>query len=166
MRAQSIVIQRVSVVSTRRFEDVMQRLTLMLGQPDMTSFHDAVKSATLAELSAVVDRSVESSALMELARFDAGAVLRKEPGGHAARIVRLMIGNPLLMKEMARSVHDAAAYAPVTVLIDERRDGVHLSYDLMESLLAPYCETEVVEVARALDVKVTSLMERAAIDTV
>ena len=29
-------------------------------------------------------------------------------------------------------------YAPVTVLVDERSDGVHISYDRMVSLLAPY----------------------------
>ena len=42
------------------------------------------------------------------------------------------------MKEMAKTVPDAASYAPVTILIDERADGVHLSYDSMASLLAPY----------------------------
>jgi hypothetical protein len=49
-----------------------------------------------------------------------------------------VIGNPLIMKEMVKHVPDAASYAPVTVLIDERGDGVHLSYDLMASFLAPY----------------------------
>ena len=42
------------------------------------------------------------------------------------------------MKEMAKTVPDAAAYAPITILVDERADGVHLSYDSMASLLAPY----------------------------
>jgi hypothetical protein len=37
------------------------------------------------------------------------------------------------MKEMVKNVPDAGSYAPVTVLIDERPDGVHLSYDKMES---------------------------------
>jgi hypothetical protein len=43
--------------------------------------------------------------------------------------VRLVIGNPLVMKEMAKHVPDAGSYAPVTVLVDEREDGMHLSYD-------------------------------------
>ena len=42
------------------------------------------------------------------------------------------------MKEMAKQVPDAGSYAPVTVLVDERADGVHISYDRMASLLAPY----------------------------
>jgi hypothetical protein len=42
------------------------------------------------------------------------------------------------MTEMAKHVPDAGAYAPVTVLVDERRDGVHLSYDGMASFLSTY----------------------------
>lgn len=30
------------------------------------------------------------------------------------------------MKEMVKTVPDAASYAPVTILVDERADGVHL----------------------------------------
>ena len=51
---------------------------------------------------------------------------------------RRVIGNPLIIKEMAKRVPDAGSYAPVTVLVDERPDGVHISYDRMASLLAPY----------------------------
>jgi len=32
---------------------------------------------------------------------------------------------------MAKRVPDAGSYAPVTVLVDERHDGVHVSYDRM-----------------------------------
>jgi Domain of unknown function DUF302 len=59
-------------------------------------------------------------------------------GDRASKSVRLVLGNPLIMKEMVAHVPDAASYAPVTVLIDERADGVHLSYDLTASFLAPY----------------------------
>jgi uncharacterized protein (DUF302 family) len=75
---------------------------------------------------------------MEMAHFDIGEVLRKELGHRAQKSVRLVIGNPLIMKEMVKHVPDAASYAPVTVLIDERPDGVHLSYHLMASFLAAY----------------------------
>src|SRR5690348_12390504 len=42
------------------------------------------------------------------------------------RIVRLVVGNPLIMKRMAAIVPDPAAYAPVTILVDERANVVHL----------------------------------------
>jgi uncharacterized protein (DUF302 family) len=99
---------------------------------------------------------------MEFVRFDAGEVLRKERGGQVPKTLRLVVGNPLIMKEMAKSVPDAASYAPVTILIDERGDGVHLSYDSMASLLAPYGSQEALAVARGLDAKIERLLVTAA----
>ena len=66
------------------------------------------------------------------------------------------------MKEMAKHVPDAGSYAPVTVLVDERADGVHLSYDRMASLLAPYENRDALEVARNLDRKIGDLLREAA----
>jgi len=66
------------------------------------------------------------------------------------------------MKRMAEHVPDAGSYAPVTILIDERQDGVHLSYDLMASFLAPYGNLAASQVARDLDSKVEALLTAAA----
>ena len=77
-------------------------------------------------------------------------------------MIRLVIGNPLIMREMAKHVPDAGSYAPVTVLVDERADGVHLSYDRMASLLAPHNNPEALKVARDLDEKVEALLSAAA----
>jgi hypothetical protein len=71
-------------------------------------------------------------------------------------------GNPLIMKETAKHVPNAGSYAPVTVLIDERPDGVHLSYDRMASLLAPHGNSEALKVARDLDAKVEGLLTMAS----
>ena len=60
-----------------------------------------------------------------------------ETGLAKPKIMRLVIGNPLLMKEMAKYVPDAGEYAPVTVLVDERATLVCiLSYDRMTSFLS------------------------------
>jgi hypothetical protein len=66
------------------------------------------------------------------------------------------------MKQMAQHVPDAGSYAPVTVLIDERDYGGHLSYDRMASLLKPYGNTEALKVAQDLDAKVETLLATAA----
>ena len=63
---------------------------------------------------------------------------------------------------MVVHVPDAASYAPVTILVDERADGVHLSYDTMESLLAAYENPDALAVARELDRKVAALLTAAA----
>ena len=158
-----ISVRRVSVVTPAPFEQVVQALTAAIGHPDMNAFHEAIAAAaTVAELEAVVHQAIGPSDLMEFARFDAGEVLRKERGAGGPKILRLVVGNPLIMKEMAKKVPDAAAYAPITILIDERADGVHLSYDSMASLLAPYGSPSALAVARDLDMKIVGLMETAA----
>jgi uncharacterized protein (DUF302 family) len=158
-----VQLRRVSVVSSRPFEEIVGRLTATIGRPDMNAFHNAVAAATtVADLKEVVHGAIGSSDLMEFVRFDAGEVLRKERNGQGPKILRLIVGNPLIMKEMAKAVPDAAAYAPITILIDERADGVHLSYDSMASLIAPYGSEPALAVARDLDAKIEALLETAA----
>jgi uncharacterized protein (DUF302 family) len=99
---------------------------------------------------------------MEFIEFDHGMVIRKGTESHSCKMVRLVIGNPLIMKEMAKHVPDAGSYAPVTVLVDERTDGVHISYDRMASLLGPYGNEDALNVARDLDVKVEDVLNQAA----
>jgi hypothetical protein len=131
-----VQVRRFSVVSFRPFEEIVKRLMATIGHPDMNAFHSAVAAArTVADLEEVVQGAIGSSDLMEFVRFDAGEVLRKERGGQGPKIVRLVVGNPLIMKEMAKTVPDAASYAPVTILVDERADGVHLSCDSMATSL-------------------------------
>ena len=163
MHTINVALRRVSVVSLRPFDEIVRRLMGTIGRPNMTAFHDAVASATtITDLEKVVQGAVGSSGLMEFVRFDAGDVLRHERSGRRPRSLRLVVGNPLLMKEMATVVPDAAAYAPVTILVDERSDGVHLSYDSMASLLAPYGSPTALAAALDLDTKVVALLDTAA----
>lgn len=156
-------VRRLTVISLRPFDEIVKRLTATIGHPKMNAFHDAVAAATtLAELEAVVHAAIGASELMEFIRFDSGDILRKERGGEGPLMLRLVVGNPLIMKEMAKIVPDAASYAPVTILIDERADGVHLSYDSMASLLAPYGSEAALVIARDLDAKIEILLETAA----
>jgi hypothetical protein len=53
-------------------------------------------------------------------------------------------------------------YPSPYILIDERSDGVHISYDLMASDLEPYGNLAALEVARNLDAKVEALLTAAA----
>ena len=162
MKTMEVQVQRLSVVSSRPFDEIVRRLTATIGRPDMKAFLSALESATsVAELEEIVRAAIGPSDLMEFARFDAGEVLRKG-GGRGPRILRFLVGNPLIMKEMARTTPDAASYAPVTILVDERADGVHLSYDSMASLLAPYRGEAALVVAKDLDAKIEHLLDAAA----
>jgi hypothetical protein len=47
--------------------------------------------------------------------------------------------------------------------VDERPDGVHLTYDKMASLLAPYGNPDALAVARDLDSKIENLLRESAV---
>jgi len=158
-----IDVERTTITSPQRFDVVVSRLAAAIGHPDMAAFSRAVAAArTVGDLERIVNAATGTSGLMEMARFDIGEVLGKESSVGVTKALRLVVGNPLIMKEMVKHVPDAASYAPVTVLIDERADGVCLSYDLMASLLAPYGNAEASAVARQLDDKVMALLTAAA----
>jgi nitrilase len=156
-------IRRVDVLSRRSFDEVVTRVTSTIGRPDIGAFHTALTATrTNADVETLVRSTIGSSELMEFARFDAGEVLRRDHDGPGPKILRLLVGNPLIMKQMAKAVPEAAGYAPVTLLIHERADGVHLSYDSMASLLAPFGNAAALAVARKLDDKIRALLETAA----
>jgi uncharacterized protein (DUF302 family) len=158
-----IEVERFSLTSSRPFDEVLAAIKGAVGNPDMVDFAKTTSAArTFAELESAVRKGLGRIGLMVFMELDQGAVIRKETGMDTPKIVRLIIGNPLIMKEMAKHVPDAGSYAPVTVLVDERTDGVHLSYDRMVSLLAPYRNPDALEVARSLDTKVEDLLRQAA----
>jgi hypothetical protein len=79
-----------------------------IGHADISAFHrDVAAVRTVADLQEVVGKA---SDLMEFFRFDSGEVLRKERGGQGPKMLRLLVGNPLIMKEMAKTVPDASLH--------------------------------------------------------
>jgi uncharacterized protein (DUF302 family) len=158
-----IEIERFSLTSSKPFDQVVAAVNAGVGHPDMAEFFRSTREArSFAELKSAVEKGLSKTGLMLFMQLDQGAVLQKEAGQETPRIIRLLIGNPLIMKEMAKHVPDAGSYAPVTVLVDERLDGVHLSYDRMSSFLKPYADTEALKVAKDLDAKVEALLASAA----
>lgn len=163
MAVRNVQVERVSVISSKPFDSVVQAVKAAIGRPDMVEFAKASKNArTFAELESSIQRGLSKNGLMLFMELDLGAVMQMETGKDTPKIVRLVIGNPLIMKEMAKHVPDAGSYAPVTVLVDERADGVHLSYDRMASQLAPYGNAAALAVARDLDSKVERILRESA----
>ena len=159
-----IPLRRFSVISSRPFDDVVQSLEAAIGRTDSAKFGSALRAASnTVELSILVEATIGPSGLMEFCRFDQGEVLRKDATQAHRRILRLIVGNPLIMKDLVTTVPDAASYAPITILVDQRDDGVHLSYDSMASLIAASKDQAALATARDLDDKVESLLSTAAI---
>jgi uncharacterized protein (DUF302 family) len=141
MGSKQVSADRFSVVSSKSFADVAAALDSVVGHPNLDEFWNEVCAAkTYSEMEQVVQRALAPSGFMEFARYDLGVFLQRERS-EAPNSVRIVIGNPLIMKDMVKHVPDAGSYLPVTILIDERPDGVHLSYDRMTSFLALVCAT-------------------------
>lgn len=163
MSTNQVVVERFSLTSSKSFAEVVSAIEAQVGHPDIRKFLSEIRAAKDdREVQRIVKEAVGPTDLMEFMRFDQGEVLRHELGPEGSNVVRLLIGNPLTMRKMAKHVRDAGSYAPVTVLVDERPDGVHISYDRMASLLGPYQNAEALEVARALDANVENLITAAA----
>src|SRR5712672_2153803 len=159
MTIAKVEVERFSLTSSKPFDAVVAALKSAVGQPDMVEFFRTTRAAnSFPDLERVVESGLGRTGLMLLAEFDLGDILRRVSGSKAPKIMRFLVGNPLIMKEMVKHVPDAGSYAPVTILIDERPDGVHMSYDRMASLLAPYENAEALRVAKDLDAKVEALL--------
>jgi len=159
----AVEMQRFSVTSSKPFEQVLAAIDAAVGHPDLGEFHRKLAlTKTYTAIEKIVHEVIGASGLMEFIRFDLGQVLRMEHGDRTPRSLRLVIGNPLIMKQMVEHVPDAGSYVPVTILIDERSDGVHVSYDTIASALAPYGSPKASKVAQDLDAKVIALLKAAA----
>jgi uncharacterized protein (DUF302 family) len=163
MTIAKVEVERFSLTSSKPFDAVVAALKSAVGQPDMVEFFKETRATnSFQDLDRVVQSGLGQTGLMLFAEFDLGDILRRESGSRTPRIIRLVIGNPLIMKEMVKHVPDAGSYAPVTILIDERPDGVHVSYNKMESYLLPYSSAEALAAARNLDTKITTLLRECA----
>ena len=164
MAIAKVEVERFSLTTAKPFEAVVAALKAEIGRPDIVEFFKATSVAkSYPDLERIVQSAVGRTGLMLFAEFDLGAVLRRETGLETPKVMRFLVGNPLIMKEMVKHVPDAGSYAPVTILVDERGDGGHVSYDKMESALLPYGSSAALVVARNLDAKITSLLQGCTI---
>jgi|ERR1700722_3796579 uncharacterized protein YidB (DUF937 family) len=103
---------------------------------------------------------------MRFLELELDTALALDPQAQASAglgLVRLIAGNPVTMGEMTRHVPDAGSYAPVTILIQELRDGgTRIAYDSVVSELAIYDDPAATQVAEKLDTEVLDLLREVS----
>jgi len=157
-----LTVERLSLISDKPFESVLAAIQRGIGHPKMEKFWEEIWSAdSFHRVESIVTAALSPTGLMQFWEFDDGGFIRKDRGEGTPNSMRLLVGNPLIMKQMTELVPDAAAYAPVTILIDERDGKVHVSYDRMASLLSVYDNPGATKIAEALDTKIETLMRTA-----
>jgi len=128
MTIRTVVVERMSVVSAKPFGAVVAAFEAAIGHPDMVEFGKTIPTAkTFADFQSAIGRGLGKTGLMVFLKLDHGSVLRKQTDLEKPKIARFIVGNPLIMKDMVRHVPDAGSYAPVTILVDERPEGVSLT---------------------------------------
>jgi uncharacterized protein (DUF302 family) len=158
-----IEVERLTIISSKPIERVVAGIKAAVGKPNIAEFWKSTHATeTYAELERTIEKVLGRTGFMLFAEFDHGAVVRKGTGRDTPKNFRLIIGNPLIMRRMVQHVPDAGSYAPVTILVDERSNGIHISYDRMTSFLAPYGNEEALKVALDLDSKVEALLNSVA----
>jgi uncharacterized protein (DUF302 family) len=162
MRVTQMTVERISMSSDKPFDAVLTAIREGIGRPDMNKLWEEIWSAgSFQRAEAIVSAVLGPTGLMQFGEFNDGDFIRKDMGTGTPQAMRLLIGNPLIMKQMTELVPDAAAYAPVTVLIDEREGRVQVSYDRMASLLSVYRNPGATKIAEGLDGKIETLIGNA-----
>jgi uncharacterized protein (DUF302 family) len=105
-----IKVERFSLTTSKPFDEVVAGVNGAISHPDMAEFGRSTHEArSFAELKSAVEKGLSKVGLMLFMQFDQGAVVRKETGHETPKMIRFIIGNPLIMKEMAKNVPDAGS---------------------------------------------------------
>ena len=164
-RVLEIPVRRHVFDSDQPFSYVLDGIFGGISQPDISAlFRELAASTSFEQFSDLVRQAQGSAGLMRFLRLDLDNALTLDPEAKdwsGRRIVRLIAGNPVTMGQMTRHVADAGSYAPVTILIEETRDGgTRVAYDTVASAIAPYHDAAASEVAERLDTEVLELLRR------
>lgn len=153
--------ERLCFTSTKAFEDVLAGLYRGISKPNFDELKQRLEKAhDLAEFAQIVKKAVGSAGLLEFLHLDLGAALRVGSSG-SYRMIRIIAGNPMIMRSMTQNAPAAGSYAPVTILIYQFGGDVRVCYDTLSSLLAAYDSPEARQIAQDLDNKVVRLIESA-----
>ena len=105
----TVEVERFSLTSSRPFDNILAAIKAMpSAHPDMVEFAKTTAAArTFPEFESTVQKGLGKTGLMLFMELDHGSVIRKATGRDKPRMVRLIMGNPLIMQQMARHVPDA-----------------------------------------------------------
>jgi uncharacterized protein (DUF302 family) len=155
---------RIEVDTSTSFGEVLSRLRELMGNTNVPEVVALAKAATTETeyVQAVEERFVGASGFMLFYEIDHGGWLSRF--GINRRVVRWILGNPLIAITMIR--HDVAAglFAPVEILVTENEDGqgAKITYVQPSSLMLIEENPPLREAATALDAKLAALIAKAA----
>jgi hypothetical protein len=165
-RVLEVTVHRHVFDTDRPLARVLDGIFSGISRPDIAQLFSKLEaSGTYQEFSALVEQAQGSAGLMRFLQLDLDHALSIDPeaeGWTGRRLVRLIAGNPVTMGQLTRHVPDAGSYAPVTILIEETREGgTRVAYDSVVSAIARYGNAAASAVAAWLDSEVLGLLREA-----
>jgi len=155
---------RVQVSTSLPFDEVLARLRAIMGNASIPDLVRLATETTSQEEYAreVTKRYVGESGFMLFGEIDHGGWISKF--GINRRVMRLILGNPLIAITMIRHDITAGLFAPVELLVTENEDGpgALMTYVRPSSLMVIEENAPLLAAAKALDQKFEALVARAA----
>jgi uncharacterized protein (DUF302 family) len=155
---------RIEIDTSTSFGEVLSRLRELMGDANVPEVVALAKAAmTEAEYVRIVEeRFVGESGFMLFYEIDHGGWLSRF--GINQRVVRWILGNPLIAITMIRHDITAGLFAPVEILVTENEDGqgAKITYVRPSSLILIEENPPLREAANALDEKLAALIAKAA----
>jgi uncharacterized protein (DUF302 family) len=147
---------RVRYDSTKSYDELVAALLADIGEQPV-SLDDIVKASTSWEsYQQQVEPYVGPSGFMLFKLFDHGAWITK--AGIDRKVLRVILGNPLIAITMLRHDVTAGLFAPVEVLVVDEADGhSSLTYVEPSSLMVVEDNAELLSAAKELDAKLAAL---------
>ena len=152
---------RVRFESTRSYDEVLLNLRKLVGSATPQKVTKQESGGDIREhFEKAIQSQVGESGFMLFLEIDHGQWLPLY--GIGRKVVRWILGNPLIALTMIRHDITAGLFAPVELLLVENAsgDGSTVIYDLPSSLMAIARNPALRDAARVLDRKLRTLVSR------
>jgi hypothetical protein len=163
-------IQHIAFSGTRMrfdselaFDAVLQNLRSHVGRPTASELvRLTAEPSTKAEFTSKVERCIGDSEFMLFLELDHGAWMDKF--AIKRKVIRWILGNPLIAITMIRHDVSAGLFVPVELLLveNENGNGSSITYVLPSSLMVIDDNPDLLKAARELDAKFEKLVANAA----
>ena len=154
---------RVRYDSARTFDELVVALLGDIGE-NPVSLDGLAASDSWESYQQEVEPHVGPSGFMLFKLIDHGAWIKK--AGIDRRVLRVILGNPLIAFTMLRHDVTAGLFAPVEVLlVDEGDDGSSLTYVEPSTLMVVEDNPKLLSAATELDTKLAALAAKVTSDS-
>lgn len=152
---------RVRFDSAKNYDELVAALLADIGERPVPINDFAVSADSWDSYRKQVESHVGPSGFMLFSALDHGAWITK--AGIDRKVLRVILGNPLIAITMLRHDVTAGLFAPVEMLlVDEGEGGSSLTYVKPSSLMVVEANPELHSAAEVLDAKLAALATKVA----